>query len=121
MEPRYVFGVTIRLEVSGMVWVEPDTFETKLYRPADPPGEEGWLFFRDTLWRGELADPDHFRDLVDAALTAQVSAVDFRSFQTDEDSFRRLKAEMRAHLDDLRSDSVAEAINKYFGSSIEVT
>lgn len=60
---RYVFSIAFRLE-SGTadLAVEPARLETTLYKRADPPGRAGWRFFRDHLWRGELANPDHFRD-----------------------------------------------------------
>ena len=120
MESRYVFHVTVRLSASGRVFFDPDTFETRLYRPADPPGEPGWLFFRDNLWRGELSDPDHFRRLADRAIAAEVLEVDYRAFETDEASLAALKDEIRANLDDFRSETVPETVTKYFGSSIEV-
>jgi len=45
----YVFRVRFRLEPGPPeVSVEPQEFETVLYREADRPGSEGWLFFRTT-------------------------------------------------------------------------
>ena len=59
MDARYVFAVRFRLDPdAGGVTVEPNEFETRLYRAADPPGDDGWLFFRDSEpsvyypWRG---------------------------------------------------------------------
>jgi hypothetical protein len=120
MEAAYVFAVTFRLRPAGGVWVEPETFETRLYRPADPPGEPGWLFFRDNLWRGELGDPEHFRDLSNAALGVEVESVEFRAFETDQRYLDELKGAIRAHLTEFKADSVSETLNKYFASSIEV-
>jgi hypothetical protein len=120
MEPRFVFSVSFRLQPTGGVWVEPDTFETRLFRPADPPGEPGWLFFRDNLWRGNLADPDHFRDLVDEVLSVDVVDVEYRAFETDADTLEALETEIGASLDEFKAESVSEVLHKYFGSSIEV-
>ena len=120
MEARYVFGVTFRLRPQKGVEIEPATFETRLYRPADPPGESGWLFFRDNLWRGELADPGHFRELAEAALGVDVAAVDYRAFETDEEYLEALKEHIAADLQEFKASSVSETLNKYLGSSIEV-
>ena len=45
------------------VRIDPETFETTLRIPAASPGEEGWLLFRDALWRGEANDGDYVRRL----------------------------------------------------------
>ena len=121
MEARYVFGVTFRLEPEReAVSIEPATFETKLYRAADTPGEEGWLFFRDNLWRGELGDERYFRELTEEALRVTVLSVDFRALQTDDEYLATLKDEIDANLETFRADSVSEVLNKYLGSSLEV-
>ncbi|SEN01342.1 hypothetical protein SAMN05216388_1001154 [Halorientalis persicus] len=63
---EYVLGCRFRLDPTpAELRAEPAEFETKLYREADPPGEEGWLFFRDNCWRGELNDPEYIRDLTE--------------------------------------------------------
>jgi hypothetical protein len=121
MKARYVFGVRFRLEPEGEgVSVEPAEFETKLYREADPPGEDGWLFFRDNLWRGELGDESHFRELTEEALGVTVLSVDFRTLRTDEEYFAGLKDEIDADLELFNADTVTEVLNKYLGSSLEV-
>ena len=120
MEAWYVFGVTVRLRPEANVEVDPATFETRLYRPADPPGEPGWLFFRDNLWRGELADPDHFRELAEDALGVEVAAVDFRALETDEGYLEALESAIEANLEVFNASSVSETVNKYLGSSVEV-
>ncbi|MHB9285451.1 LWR-salt protein [Halobacteriales archaeon Cl-PHB] len=118
---RYVFGVRFRLDPSvGGVAVEPATFETRLERTADPPGEPGWRFFRDNLWRGELSDPDHFRELTTDALGVTVEAVDFRELRTDEAYLTALKAEIAGDLDAFNADSTGEVLSKYLGSAIHV-
>ncbi|RXK52058.1 hypothetical protein EAF64_03335 [Halorientalis pallida] len=99
---------------------EPAEFETKLHREADPPGEDGWLFFRDNCWRGELNDPDYLRDLTEDALGVTVLSVDFRELRTDEAYLSALKAEIDANLNLFNADSTAEVLSKYLGSSIRV-
>lgn len=121
MNARYVFGVRFRLEPTGEeVSVEPAEFETKLSREADPPGEEGWRFFRDNLWRGELADEDHFRTLTAEALGVTVLSVDFRALRIDEEYLDALREAIDANLGEFNADSASEVLNKYLGSSIEV-
>lgn len=117
----YVFRVQFRLEPkpSG-VSVDPATFETVLSRDADPPGTEGWLFFRDNLWRGELADERHFRDLTEEALGVPVTSVSFRELRTDEAYLAALKEAIAADLDAFNADAVTEVLSKYLGSSIRV-
>lgn len=57
MDATYLFRVTFRLEPDAeRVRVDPDRFETTMAIPAPPPGEPGWLLFRDRLWRGRIGD-----------------------------------------------------------------
>lgn len=118
---RYVFAVRFRLEptVEG-VRVEPATFETTLYRRADPPGEPGWRFFRDNLWRGELSAPEHFRELTEDALGVPVESVAFRELRTSEAYLSALKAEVAADLGPFNADSTTDVLSKYLGSSVRV-
>lgn len=116
---RYVFSVRFRLDPEG-VRVEPSTFGTMLYREADPPGEDGWLFFRDNLWRGEANAPGHLRELAEEALGVPVEAVEYRRFETTAEEYAALKEAIAADLDQFNADSVDEVLNKYFGSSIEM-
>ncbi|SNZ05995.1 hypothetical protein SAMN06269185_1003 [Natronoarchaeum philippinense] len=120
MTASYVFSVRFRLSPDAAVSVEPETFETTLYRPADPPGEDGWLFFRDNLWRGEVNDQRHARRLAEDALGVDVEAVEFRRFETDREHYDALKAAIADDLATFNADSVSEVLNKYFGSSVEV-
>ncbi|WP_135853052.1 LWR-salt protein [Halorussus salinus] len=121
MDARYVFAVRFRLDPAvGGVSVEPNEFETRLSREADPPGEEGWLFFRDNLWRGEINDERHFRRLTEEALDATVLSVEYRAFETDDEYLTALKDEIRDDLAAFNADSVSEVLNKYLGSSVEV-
>jgi hypothetical protein len=120
-DAEYVFKARFRLEpaVQGLR-AEPNEFETTLYRRADPPGSEGWLFFRDNLWRGELNDRVHFRELTEAALDVTVLSVDFRELRTDEAYLDALREEIGANLDLFNADGVPEVLSKYLGSSIHV-
>jgi hypothetical protein len=117
----YVFGVEFRIEppVRG-VSVDPDRFETVLYREADPPGEDGWLFFRDHLWRGDAGDPEYLRELTEGMLGTPVVAVSFSELRTDGAYLERLEEEIAGNLEAFRSDSVEETLSKYLGSSIRV-
>ncbi|MFC4550863.1 MULTISPECIES: LWR-salt protein [Halorussus] len=121
MDARYVFAVRFRLEPAAEgVSVDPAEFETRLYREADPPGEDGWRFFRDNLWRGEVNDKRHFRELTEEALGVAVTGVEYRALETDEEYLEALKDEIAADLESFKADSVSEVLNKYLGSSLEV-
>ncbi|PSQ09191.1 hypothetical protein BRC93_13560 [Halobacteriales archaeon QS_5_70_15] len=122
MDAEYVFRVTFRLEpVDPDVSVDPETFETVLRKRAVPPGEDGWLFFRDNLWRGEVNDEPHLRDLAEESLGVHVASVDFRELRTDEAYLSGLREAVAADLGAFRADDVAEVLHKYLGSSLRVT
>ena len=119
---RYVFRVEIRLEPDAAgLWTDPDRVETTLYRAADDPGTSGWLFFRDTLWRGELGDAAHGRRLAEDALGVPVQSVSFSELRTSQAYLDELKAAVADDLGAFNADSVSEALKKYLGSSIHVT
>jgi hypothetical protein len=121
MDAEYVFRVRVRIDPTDeSVRVDPATVETTLYRRADPPGEEGWLFFRDNLWRGEVNDAEHHRAMAEEALDVSVDSVAFSALRTDEAYFNELKAEIGESLALFNADSVSEVLSKYLGSSIEV-
>ncbi|QIO23802.1 LWR-salt protein [Haloarcula sp. JP-L23] len=117
---RYVFRVTVRLTPGEGLAVEPDRFETVLYRTANPPGEDGWLFFRDNLWRGNLADEAHFRRQATDALGVPVESASFSELQTTEAYLDALQAAIAADLDAFNAENVTEVLSKYLGSSIRV-
>ncbi|WP_284008815.1 LWR-salt protein [Haloarcula pelagica] len=117
---RYVFRVRFRLDTPGGVAAEPDRFETTVYRRADPPGEPGWLFFRDNCWRGDLVDDSQFRSIVESELGVPVESVAFSELQTSEAHLDELKTAIAADLDLFNADSVTEVLSKYLGSSIRV-
>ncbi|WP_458185667.1 LWR-salt protein [Haladaptatus sp. NG-WS-4] len=121
MDARYVFAVRFRVEpaASGLT-LEPQEFETRLSRRADPPGEDGWLFFRDNLWRGNIGDDRYFRKLTSEALGVQVTSVEYRALETDEEYYETLQDRIHEDLEDFKADSVSEVISKYLGSSVEV-
>lgn len=117
---RYVFGVRVRLAAADpALTVEPATFETRLFREATPPGEDGWLFFRDNLWRGELGDERFMREAAERALGVSVEAVDFRELRTEASYLDALKAEI-ADSAEFEGEGVGTVLNKYLGSSIHV-
>jgi len=125
MEAAYVFRVAVRLDPPDAA-VDPDRFETTLEIPASDPGTDGWLFFRDRLWRGEVGDEPSFRRLTEERLGVAdapgvaVVAVDFRELRTDGASLDDLKAEIAADLTRFNADSVDEVLRKYLGSSVHV-
>ena len=121
MNAEYVFRVTFRLEPTDPdVSVAPETFETVLRKRATTPGEDGWLFFRDSLWRGEANDEPHHRDLAEETLGVTVVSVDFRELRTDEAYLSALREAIAADLEAFRADDVAEVLHKYLGSSVRV-
>lgn len=117
----YVFRVRYRLRPTvGGVRVEPDAFETVLYRDADPPGQEGWCFFRDNLWRGELADPDHFRELTADALGVDVLSVSFSELRTTRAYLDALDAAIADRIGEFQQADPEHVRSAYLGSSIRV-
>lgn len=127
MDARYAFRVRVRIEPAREdVSLEPSSAETTvtLFLAAPEPGTEGWLFFRDTLWRGEVGDEDYTRHLAAEWLGVPertVHAVEFQELQTDQAYFDALKAEIGADLEPFKADTVSEVISKYLGSSVRVT
>lgn len=118
---RYVFRVRFRIEPSlPEVSVDPAEFETTLYRAADPPGEAGWLFFRDHLWRGNVGDETYLREVTEDALGVPVVSISFSELQTDQAYLDALRDAIGAQLDEFKADTVDEALKKYLGSSIHV-
>lgn len=118
---RYVFAVEFRLDPGSRdLLVEPATFETTVFRVADQPGEPGWRFFRDNLWRGEVNHPDHVRDLTEEALGVPVDAVTFRELRVTEAYLERLRSAIADDLAAFNADSDDEVLRNYLGSSIHV-
>ncbi|MFC6989414.1 LWR-salt protein [Haloplanus sp. GCM10025708] len=119
MDAAYVFRVRFRLDPRG-VRLDPAEFETVLRKPAPEPGSEGWRFFRDALWRGEVADEAHLRDRFEDVLGVTVTGVAFSELETDEAYLDALDAAIEADLDAFNADSVREVRHKYLGSSVRV-
>ena len=117
---RYVFRVSVRLAPAPGFGVAPDTVETVLSRTAVPPGEDGWLFFQDALWRGEVGDQAHARRLAEEALGLPVESVSFSELQTTEAYLDDLKAAIAADLDRFNAESVSQALKQHLGSSLRV-
>jgi hypothetical protein len=121
---EYVFHLRFHLAPQADVRLDPQTFETILSRPADQPGTDGWLFFRDHLWRGEVNDEQYLRELAEAILGIPVETIAFRELRTDPSHFDSLKEAIERELDTQRTfgnaASVDEVLKNYFGSSIHV-
>ncbi|EMA67742.1 hypothetical protein C461_08444 [Halorubrum aidingense JCM 13560] len=115
----YVFAVAFRLDPRDAA-VDPDRFETTMEIPASAPETDGWLFFRDRLWRGEIGDEPSFRRLAGDRLGVEVVAASFRELRTDEAYLAALKTAIGADLDRFNAESVDEVLHKYLGSSIHV-
>ncbi|WP_423995383.1 LWR-salt protein [Halorubrum trapanicum] len=125
MEAAYVFRVAVRLDPPDAT-VDPDRFETTMELPASEPETDGWLFFRDRLWRGEVGDDPSFRKLAEERLgvapaaSVEVVAADFREFRTDEAYLDALTDAIADDLGRFNADSVDEVVHKYLGSSVHV-
>jgi hypothetical protein len=113
----YVFRVTVRLDPSG-VTVDPERFETVVRKPAAEPGTDGWLFFRDALWRGEVNDETHLRSLAEDWLSVPVERVTFSELQADEAYLDALRAEIEAST--AFDDGPDAVLHAHLGSSIRV-
>lgn len=119
MEAAYVFRVTFRLDADG-VSLDPDRFETTMEIPAAEPGDDGWLRFRDRLWRGEIGDEPSMRRAASERLGVDVEAIAFSELRTDEAYLDALKRAIADDFDAFNADSVDEVLHKYLGSSIHV-
>ncbi|NGM68038.1 LWR-salt protein [Natronolimnobius sp. AArcel1] len=124
MNGQYVFAVRVHLEsAQDEISLEPGSAEPRVivFREAPEPGSEGWLFFRNTLWRGEVSDQDHARQLAEEWLDLPIVSVDFRELQVDEVYFEAMKSEIADDLETFKAENVSEVLSKYLGSSIRVT
>jgi hypothetical protein len=121
---EYVFSVRFRLISRADVRLDPQTFEATLFMSADPPGEDGWLFFRDTLWRGAVSDESHMRDLAEDILGVPVESITFRELRTTAAYLDELKETISVELDTRamfgNAANADEVLKNYLGSSIHV-
>lgn len=122
---EYVFTVRFHLTSRADVRLEPRTFETTLFKPADPPGESGWLFFRDNLWRGSVNNDSHMRDLTETTLGVPIESIAFRELRTSPDYLDALKETITEELDTQpakfgNATTADEVLKNYLGSSIHV-
>ena len=127
MDAAYVFRIRFRLDPDPAdARVDPDEFETVLRIPAALPGEEGWLFFRDNLWHGDVNDERHLREEAESLLDVDVSHVAFSELETDPEYLAALKRAVAAEIEGtgrtnaFNAGNVDEALSKYLGSSVEV-
>ena len=120
MALRYVFNVRFRLETVSGVGVDPQEFETTVHVTPPPPGDSGWMLFRDALWRGEVNDPVYACRLAESWLDVPVVTCGFAELRTDETALDELRDEIAENLDEFNASSVREVLHKYFGSAIHV-
>jgi hypothetical protein len=125
MDAAYVLRVRFRLDTAEGVRASPEAFETTVERDAVTPGEPGWLFFRDHLWRGELNDEGPLRESLTTTLGVPVESVAFRELRTDREHLDALEAAIADELDAGRgtfgnAGSVERVTTNYLGSSVHV-
>ena len=115
----YVFPVTFELD-SDRASVSPDRFETVVELPAPEPGTDGWLLFRDRLWRGSIGDEPSTRAFLGDRLGVRVVEAAFSELRTDRAYLDALETAIAADLSRFEADGVDEALHKYLGSSVHV-
>ena len=121
-DAEYVFSVRIDLSPADPeLRLEPTTVETTLFKTAADPGETGWLFFRDNLWRGAVNDPEHLCESAEDALGQTVHEIEFRELRAEAAYVEALKTEIADSLELFNADDTAEVLKKYLGSRIHVT
>ena len=125
MDAAYVVAVAFRFTPNEAA-VDPERFEATLEIPAAEPGTDGWIFFRDRLWHGEIGDEPSFRRLAEERLGLadapgiEVVAADFRELRTDDAYLDALRDAIGADLRRFNAESVDEVLRKYLGSSVHV-
>ena len=120
MDAAYVFRVTVRFETPPDVAVSPETVETTVEVAADPPGEGEWLFFRDALWRGEVGDERHARELAESWLSVPVEGVQFSELRLDSAYREALEDAIESTPEPFDGDSARDVLHRHLGSSIRV-
>jgi len=120
MDAAYVFRVTARFDPAPGVTVSPETVEAVVEVAADPPGEGDWLFFRDVLWRGNVGDERHARDLAASWLSLPVDDVHFSELRLDEAYREALEEAIESTPEAFDGDDPRDVLHRHLGSSIRV-
>jgi len=120
MDGAYVFRVRFRVTATGDATVEPNAFEATFRDAAPEPGTDGWLFFRNYLWRGAVTDHEHARRFVADRVDVSVERVEFRSLRADREYVDALREHVADDLDAFNAETVDAALSKYLGSSVDV-
>ncbi|WP_049984980.1 LWR-salt protein [Halobellus rufus] len=120
MDAAYVFRVTVRFGPAPGVTVSPETVETVVEVAADPPGEGEWLFFRDALWRGNVADERHARELAESWLSVPVDDVQFSELRLDPAYREALAEAIESTPAAFDGDDPRDVLHRHLGSSIRV-
>jgi hypothetical protein len=120
VDAAYVFRVRVRFETPPEVSVSPETVETTVEVAADPPGEGEWLFFRDALWRGEVGDERHARELAESWLSVPVEDVSFSELRLDPAYREALEEAIESAPGEFDGDSPRDVLHRHLGSSIRV-
>ncbi|MFD1598173.1 LWR-salt protein [Halobellus rarus] len=120
MDAAYVFRVTVRFETAAGVDISPETVEATVEVAADPPGEGEWLFFRDALWRGEVGDERHARELAESWLSVPVADVSFSELRLDSAYREALEDAIESNPEPFDGDSARDVLHRHLGSSIRV-
>ncbi|UPM43484.1 LWR-salt protein [Halocatena salina] len=122
----YILRVRFRLQPDTDVRVDPETFETLVSWPAARPEADGWLFFRDHLWRGAVNDQLPLRELAENVLgPVAVEHVAFVELRTNETYLDALKDAIEEALERQPSPfgnatSADEVVKNHLGSAIHV-
>ncbi|MFC7195946.1 LWR-salt protein [Halosimplex aquaticum] len=117
----YVFRVTVRLEPGARGVGDAGHLRDDGVPRGGSPGEPGWLYFRDNLWRGECGDESYMREVTEDALGTTVASVSFSELRTTQGYLDDLRETIADNLDLFNASTVDEVLSKYLGSSIHVT
>ncbi|WP_336024710.1 LWR-salt protein [Halobellus salinisoli] len=120
MDAVYVFRVTVRFDPAPGVAVSPKTVETVVEVDADPPGEGEWLFFRDVLWRGNVGDERHARELAASWLSIPVDDVQFAELRLDAAYREALEEAIESTPEAFDGGDPRDVLHRHLGSSIRV-
>ncbi|MCL9816637.1 LWR-salt protein [Natronocalculus amylovorans] len=119
MDSGYIFRVEFRLS-PAIGSVEPHRFKTVYRHPLVAPPKDGWLFFRDWLWHGELTDRAQFRPIVSDALGVTVTNVQFSEVVISQPELECLDVAIENNLNKFGPDTSTAVRHAHLGSSIRV-